>query len=77
MITLVISLLAVIWILCGVLAFGAAYGYLQGEFPKTSDGDDLDMALFMAMAGPIGLAILAADTRFKHGLKFRRTNKGL
>lgn len=65
------TIVVVIWIVCGIFAYGADYSYFQREFPTGMDGDHRLGAIFMGFLGPIGLLIEWKYYKFKHGLRFR------
>lgn len=73
-ITLVIIL---VWIVCGILAYGITYGYFHREYPLINHEKDIKRTTFFisivqAMAGPIGLVVSIFSSKFiKHGMKFK------
>ncbi len=73
---------AVIWIVCGVWAYGLTFAYFQGEFcvsPEERDDEwrkkklhaDRIFALDAALWGPIGVLTALIMGQTHHGLKFR------
>lgn len=63
-----------VWVVCGVLAYGWTFAYMQREYPTIAvehRADDRGFALFMAVLGPIGLAVTLTVCGIKHGLKWR------
>ncbi len=71
MIPLILIGVAIVYAVCGLLAYKATFAYFQKEYPSLAEsrrGSDRGLAWVMAAAGPIGLAvaILYGDF-FKHG----------
>ena len=70
----------VIWIACGVLAYGLEMACRWKAFPILqceSRWNDirLDAALASAFCGPFALVASVIVYRFKHGLMFRKPEK--
>jgi len=72
-----IQILAVVWIVCGVLTYGVTFAYFWRKFPLLQDEPselrrDRNFAILTACTGPIGLltAIFCSDFA-RYGLKFR------
>ena len=67
-----ITAAVVIYIVCGILAYGLTFAYFQRKWPEQAElrreGDAM-LALQTALAGPIGLMVAAKG--FKYGLLFR------
>lgn len=57
----------VLWLVCGVLAFGFTLAYFQARFPRYNH---YGFALFVGIFGPAGLIVAIAKGDLKHGLKF-------
>lgn len=71
----ILSITALLWIGCGVLAYGLTFAHFQGKYPTIAIEtlpDDRRVATFMAIAGPIGLfvALIQGEPR-KYGLRFK------
>jgi hypothetical protein len=67
-------LLLVIWVVCGVCAYGYTFAYFQKEFPliaKRFEKTDRIFATFYTLLGIIGLLILFITGYTKHGIMFR------
>jgi hypothetical protein len=66
----------IIWIACGVLAYGATLAYFQREYPSTAlefEHNDRAFAVLLGTLGPIGLFVaVVSNKRFKHGFMWRR-----
>jgi hypothetical protein len=66
----------IVWIICGILAYGLTLGYFQREYPVIADADyagDAGRALVFGCAGPLGLMIALPCSGFgRHGLMWRR-----
>ena len=64
--------LIILWIICGILAYGQYYAYFQTEFPEAKEcGNDRQEALFISLLGPIALFAVLMTTHGKHGFKYR------
>jgi len=65
----------VIWVICGVLAYGICFGYLQRKFPDIAEEEyrrDMGTSVLFGFGGPITLSVLFFMTGFaEHGLKFK------
>ena len=63
------------YVLCGILAYGILFAFLQREFPEFARYDleeDKDIAKKAALAGPLGLLfVLLFYCGIKHGVMFR------
>lgn len=65
-------ILALIWVVCGVLAYGLTFGDYQREWPELSVKNyqsDRQFAFFIAITGPIGLVVSLINNR-GHGFKW-------
>lgn len=69
-----------VYVICGVLAYGAAFAHLQGEcagYAGTYRAGDAAIASFLGILGPIGLASSffgtwwACGCPFYHGFAWR------
>jgi hypothetical protein len=72
--TLLIVSIAVFWICCGVLAYGACRAYFVREFDKVRDDDPI-LTMLMGVGGPVALTALAISGCFKHGFMFRNPHR--
>ena len=73
MLTYVLVLIAVIWMICGILAYGFTFAYFQREYPSIANGEyknNLKFSLLIGLFGPFGLRSALRDEGYKHGLKF-------
>lgn len=66
--------LGILWLICGIFAYGITYGYFQSEYPKFAKercyADGL-LALFMGCMGIIGLITSYFLSNFaRRGLKW-------
>jgi len=75
MIPAAIAVAVVVWIVCGVVAYGATFADFQMEFRSIASRRtlvaDRYIAIVMAVFGPIGIVVTAAIGKFKHGLIYR------
>ncbi len=71
MIPLILIGVAIVYAVCGRLAYKATFAYFQKEYPSLAEsGRDSDrgIAWFMAILGPLGLALAATQGGFfRHG----------
>lgn len=62
------------WIVCGVLTYGITFAYFQKKYPiiaRESYREDMGIAVFYGLLGPIGLFVILVSSGFaKYGLKF-------
>lgn len=70
---------ALLYLICSVLAYKATFAYFQNEYADirriTKASDDRGVALFMAVLGPMGLAITATQSGFfKHGFSVKEVD---
>lgn len=71
---LLVLVLAVVWLVCGVLAYGFMLAFLQREFPRLAKRDykcDRRFAMIDFCLGPIGLLACFLSNGSVHGLMFR------
>ena len=70
-----ICIAAVVWTICGALAYAITFAHLQKSFPtiaKEQYRQDLSFAVFVAITGPLGLLSSFLLCGFaEHGLKWR------
>lgn len=67
-------LITLVWVVCGYLAYGYTYGYLQRECPRMAEEcrpKDRRFSLRMSLLGPIGLLTVFRNGGFKHGRLYR------
>lgn len=67
--------LIVIWIICGILAYGRSLAFWQREFPTLAKRDytgDRNMSLLIAVLGPIGFFLSCVIGYARHGLMYTR-----
>jgi hypothetical protein len=68
------AIVLVIWLICGVIAYGGLFACLQNKYPSQADDDyrgDMSYAIFPSLFGPLGLITAALSTGFfKYGFKF-------
>ena len=72
--TTLIVLSAIVWVVCGVLAYGTYYAHYQREYPSMADisrDEDRWHAMIVGLSGPIGLIANWKILGFRHGLKFK------
>ena len=70
---------AVVWVVCGALAYGFSFAYDQKEFPEYSkqlDRQDRKVALIFSLFGPIALIVFLIEHGAKHGLMYRSIHRG-
>jgi hypothetical protein len=75
---LLIASIAVVWVVCGVFAFGLTLAYFQKQFPALAEQDwqhDRRVARILALWGPLGVLIAVACGDIKHGLMFRNPKR--
>ncbi len=63
-------LLSILWIICGLLAYGFTFSFFQKEFPPIAIKDkkkDKSFALMIGLLGPIGLVVMIISKGYKHG----------
>ena len=68
----------VIWIVCGVWAYGLTFGYFQGRWPvltKSMEGGHRILALNIAIGGPFGVCFVLWEGGIQYGLKFRSSER--
>ena len=68
----------VIWIVCGVWAYGLTFGHFQRRWPEIAKGMESShraLALLLAIVGPLGVFIALTNGSAKHGLKFRSSER--
>lgn len=72
-----ITLLILLWVVCGALSYGLMFAFFQRGFIGIADYTywaDFRVAFIPALTGPIALAatlyFLSRNT-FKHGFKFK------
>lgn len=68
---------AVVWLGCGILAFGMSLSYWNRKYililDKKNFKSDVVVSLFAATLGPFGLlGVYLATDRAKHGLSYRK-----
>lgn len=67
-----LTVFAVFWIACGVLAYTATFTHFQKQFPVVAaerGRDDRGIALLMALLGPAGLVAITLNSGFfRHGI---------
>ena len=62
----------IIYIVCGVLAYGVTLGYFLNEYPGICYWSTIFIAIFYGLLGFFGLFISIMCSDFvKHGLKFK------
>lgn len=62
-----------IWLMIGIINYGATYAYYQREYPNIADKNrtgDRGFATFIALLGPLGLIMIIDHNGFKHGFKY-------
>lgn len=65
-------LCVVVWIFCGLIAYGGAYGECSEKHSGNSDTECFWIRWFMFLMGPAGLFAVAMATRlFQNGLRFK------
>lgn len=73
-------MIVVLWICCGIVAFGVTHGYFCGAYPSGSKtaldydcADNRHFAAAFALGGPISLVISYVVGGFAaHGMRFKR-----
>ena len=71
---ILIIIFAILWIICGILAYGFAFAYYQNEYPFIAEAEYNDYkikAFIMALFGICGLVALICLNGCKHGLKYK------
>jgi hypothetical protein len=74
-ITLLITLLIGIWILCGLISFGVCLAHFQREYPLIAEKryhENVLFALKLSFWGPASLLGVLTATGIKHGAMFSR-----
>ena len=69
-----VIIFAMLWIICGILAYGFAFAYYQNEFIFIAEeeyNDDRIRAFIVALFGICGLVALICLNGGKHGLKYK------
>ena len=67
---MLMMLLAIMWVLCGVMAYGITLASLHDIVGKT-DGGNRAIALCFALSGPLGLACaLFYSDLAEHGVRW-------
>ena len=70
-----IGAIIIIWVICGILAYGITFGYFQRKFPllaKRSYMEDAGFATIIGIFGVVGLLLSVCLSGFcRYGLKFR------
>jgi hypothetical protein len=68
-------IVATIWILCGILAYGIMFADSQRRYPLLANDDyreDMANSVLLGLFGPIGLLTALFSSGFaRYGLKFR------
>ncbi len=73
----VIAVIAIVWIICGVVNYGFTFAYFQRKYPTLAENDykrDRNMARWFALGGIPGLIgswIAARGEYSKYGFKWR------
>jgi hypothetical protein len=73
--TALLVLIALVWIGCGVVAFGACYADATGDYPPQTTNDEIEdfrTALVLSFFGPLTMLVLWAANGYKYGLRYRR-----
>lgn len=74
-----ISITVVVWVTCGILAYGFCLGYFDGEFPQFSYKNRrmrYSLALMLGVMGPMGLLVnVIASESFTHGLRWKTLSR--
>ena len=71
-------IIAVIWVVCGVLSFGLSFGYYQNAYPNIAEKGylgDFMFSLLVSLLGPItliswGIFSVTLQTRDSQPMKF-------
>jgi len=78
---IILLAVALVWVICGVLAYGITLAHLQRSFPDQASAnyrEDCVLALLVALLGPWGCAAAIFTTGFgARGLMFRRPRKAV
>lgn len=72
-------IIAVVWVVCGVLAYGVSFAYEQKEyedFAKKMERHDRGTAMIDSLFGTIALYGLLIEHGAKHGLMYRSRHRG-
>lgn len=70
-------ILAAVWVVCGVLAYGLILGYFRREYPTASRArTHWVIAFWPSLSGPVALIaavifLLGTEARFRHGFMWR------
>lgn len=65
--------IGIFWIISAIFVYGFTFAYFQKEWPSIATElyyEDVEVAITMAVFGPIGLLVLLATGSMKHGMKF-------
>ncbi len=66
---------AAVWLVCGIIAYGASFAYFQGKYALIAKQEyraDLRFSIVWGLlGGPIALFILWIDDGFRYGLRFK------
>lgn len=66
------SAIALVWVLCGVLAYGITFGYFTREYPRSNPREHIAISVVMAVSGPFGLVNSIICSRLvEHGIRYR------
>jgi len=70
----VILVLGLVWIVCGIIAYGIDFAYLQRCYPSIAEQDykkDRIACLVFAFLGPIDLIFIILQKTHGYGLKYK------
>lgn len=65
---------SIVWVVCGVLSYGAYFAFFQRNFPNLAEyrrRQDRIGAFVYGILGPFGLFAIGTTSWFKHGFKFK------
>jgi hypothetical protein len=67
-------LLAIVWIVCGVIEYGVSFAYFQRRWPRIAERDywdDLMQSVCWALFGPFSLLATFWSGTWGYGFKWR------
>lgn len=66
--------LLLMWLTCGICAYGLTFAYFQRQWPALAEekyGSDFKFALLTGTLGPFGLYVSLLDYGTRHGFKWK------
>lgn len=63
-----------VWLICGILAYGLTFAYFQRRWPTLAEEgywSDFSLALLMGAIGPFGIGMNLLMGRVRYGFKWK------